>query len=195
MYLVNETTGAFGISNLPQAGWRNATQEEIDEYLLEQAKLDKIEELKIDLQTFQIAGYEYAGDIVCAAWDSETTYDLHDLVLATDTKNYRSIQASNLNHEPPNAAWWEEFKPVFKTDDCCLVDLPVVTDDEFYCKAQSDGHRIKVNFGNSTNWNAFIAAMHTERDRIMKKYNAYQTQIADCSTVAEVEAISIDFSA
>lgn len=195
MYLVNDITAEVGIFNNPQPGWSEATQEEIDAYLLEQAKTDKIEELTTDLSAFQLAGYEYTGDITCAAWSSATTYDLHDLVLATDTKNYRSIQDSNLDHEPPNATWWEEFKPDFKTDNCCMVDLPTVTDYEFYCKAQSDGFRIKVDFGNSTNWDAFVVAIYAERDRIMKKYNDYQTQIAECTTVAQVNAITIDFSA
>jgi len=193
-YKNNETGGILVTPNQQGAGWTELTQQEEDDFLLEQAKENKVKELKGDLNNFMIAGYEYTGDIVCDAWDSETTYAKHDLVLAADTENYRSIQAGNLNHEPPNATWWEEFIPVFKINDGCLVDLPVVTDNEFYCKAQSDGYRIIVNFGDSTNWNAFLAAMYTERDRIMKKYNDYQTQIAECTTIQQVDDITINFS-
>ena len=42
--------------------WRAATQEEIDEYLLAQAKSDKIVELKGFLSVFFGAGYSYNGN-------------------------------------------------------------------------------------------------------------------------------------
>lgn len=202
MYLTNEGTGQTAVFNNPQIGWRDATQQEIDDYLLVQAKNDKILELKGDLNDFMVAGYEDTGDIVCAAWDSGTTYALHDLVLATDTKNYRSIQADNLNHEPPDVTWWEEFNPVFKFDNCSMINLTAKCDLDagatdrykFYDKGYDDGFRNQINFGDSTKWDAFAEALRVEEDRVMRKYNDYRSQIAQCSTTAQVEAISIDFS-
>jgi len=54
--------------------------------------------------------------------------------------------------------------------------------------------RKQIDFVDAAGWSAFVLALSVEYDRIMKKYNAYREQIDQCSTVAEVEAIIIDFS-
>jgi hypothetical protein len=203
MYLVNDTTAEVGIFNNPQPGWSEATQEQIDEYLLARAKDDKNDELSGDLDTFVNAGYEYAGAIVCDAWNSETTYNDQALVLASDAKNYHSLANSNTNHEPPNAEWWEEYKPDFKPNSGtllnitakCALDAGVTDRYKFYTARDDCGFRHQINFNDPDNWNAFAEAMRVEEDRVMRKYCDYQSQIAACANVAEVEAVSIDFSA
>jgi hypothetical protein len=195
MYLKNDITEEIGVFMTSQEGWSEATQEEIDAFLLAQAKTTKIDELKEDLKNFCDNGYAYTGDIVCAAYDSEITYALNALVLGSDSKNYISLQADNTGHDPTSSPeWWEEFIPEFKTDDCCMINLTTVTDNEYYTKRTDDLIKHKINFGDSTNWDAFVTAMHTEKDRIMKKYQEYDIEINNCSTVAAVDAIVIDFS-
>jgi len=50
------------------------------------------------------------------------------------------------------------------------------------------------DFETQEGWNAFKQAMQTERNRIMVYYIAKKVEINACSTVAEVEAVVIDFS-
>lgn len=204
VYYKNDETGAIGIfTSDPGDGWTELTQEEKDAYLLEVAKNDKRSELNIDLSDFQVAGYEFGGIIVCNAWAAETTYVKYDLVLASDSKNYKSLKDNNLNNEPPDVEWWEEFKPVFKTDDQTIVDLtakcamdPGAPDRyKFYCTDCAMGMRHQINFNTSANWNIFAEEIRVEHDRIMGKYNAYRIEIALCATVAAVEAVTIDFEA
>ena len=182
--------------------WRSATQEELDDYLLAQAKTKKVAALKDDLDEFMSAGLQYMGDIVCAAWDSEMTYALHDLVLATDSKNYQSLQNSNLNNDPVSSPGdWAEFTPLFRTDDEVMINLGVKKGSssgsanryKYYSVQESDGFRHFIDFGSNPDWTAFSEVLSDEKNRIMVKYNNYRTQIAMCADVAAVDALVIDF--
>lgn len=205
MYLTNETTEEVGEFGLLQDGWRESTQEEIDAYLLDKAKGNKLAELKSDFAAFQEAGYEYTGTIVCDNWSDATTYEKYALVWDVATSlNYESLQDDNLDNAPETSPeYWQVFNPTFKTDQCCMINLSVqdgVDEAEenkykyFDCPDSNDVRR-EINFDDATNWLAFTKAIRKEEDRIMKKYNNYRSEIAKCSTAAEVEAISIDFSA
>lgn len=187
----------------PPEGYEEATQAEIDEYLLEQAKKDKVIELKSVLHDFMITGYEYTGNIVCAAWDSQTTYDLYELVLGSDSKNYKSLIADNQGNDPISSPEeWEEFYPVFKFDNAGILNVrikdgldPGAPDRyKFYDKGCTNGFRNQINFGDSTNWNNFAKDIEEEEDRVMKKYNDYRSQIALCTTIQQVDDITINFS-
>lgn len=75
LYLKNDTTAQIGKFISYQTGWSPTSpedppvpQSEIDAYLLEQAKIDKIKTLKSDLETFSDAGFLYSGN----------TFDLTD---------------------------------------------------------------------------------------------------------------------
>ena len=61
MYLINDTTGIVGEWNRPQIGWSPVTQEEINGYLLKQAKKDGINVLKEKLSLFRDLGFVYNG--------------------------------------------------------------------------------------------------------------------------------------
>jgi len=207
MYLTNESTGQtveFGIFGAGAPGWRPSTQEEIDAYLLSEAKSAKVQELLSEREAFLVAGYEYQGAIVCPAWDGETTYNIDALVQGSDAKNYHSLVADNLNHDPVSSPeYWEEFFPAFKMDDVtvlnidskCKLESTAVNRYKFYCKCEVDGHRHQINFGDSEKWSVFVKSFLSEQDRVMRKYNDYRNQIAACATVAEVEAVVIDFNA
>ncbi len=206
-YYVNETTEEFaGFSDLqtsPSAGWRTATDAEIQFHHLTKAKDSKILELKRKQTEFTDSGILYTGAIVVSAWDSETTYPRNVLVRATDSEIYRSLQADNLDHEPIESSdWWNLFFPVFRLDAATVMNIDanshMSVDNpnryKFYSKSDPDGFRVEIDFGDATNWDAFVEIFTDERDRVMKKYNAYRSQIALCATVAEVDAIVIDFS-
>lgn len=45
------------------APWQPATQAQIDKYLLDQARIDKVIELKNSLQTWRDAGFAYTGSL------------------------------------------------------------------------------------------------------------------------------------
>ena len=204
MYLRNDATGEIGVFTNYQQGWSPAgpedpplPQPEIDAYLLEIAREEKEFELKRKLSDFQLAGNEYLGDIFCAEWTAVDTYMKDDLVLASDGKNYKSLKADNLDHEPPDAEWWAEFCPVFKTDDRTTLNILLQSSRASEAAERylfRDKDRIKIDFADDAKWDAFAADMNDEKNRIMAKYNDYCEEIKLCSTVAEVEAISIDFS-
>ena len=57
-----------------------------------------------------------------------------------------------------------------------------------------DIDNVQIDFVNNDGFTAFKDAIFSEKDRIMTKYNDYKKEIDDCLTVAEVDAITIDFS-
>lgn len=182
----------------PPSGWSVPTEEDLDEELFEEAQLNKVLELKTKLSDFEIAGFQYAGDIVCAAWEAGETYPRNSLVLASDGKNYKSLKKINLDNDPTiSPAWWEEFYPVFKTSDRTTLNImlknvrPSESFERYIFRAKN---KIKINFSNATNWTAFYNAINDEKDRIMGKYNDYYEEIELCDTIPDVEAIVIDFS-
>jgi len=198
MYLKRDTDGQIGEFNNPQPGWSTPTQAEIDAYLLDKAKVDKNTELDEALSDFEKTGYSYTGTIVCAAWGSATNYSKKDLVLGTDGKNYKSLKKNNLNNEPPDVTWWEEYYPDFKLKDKVTTNiilknaLPAATPDRWIFGAKSN---IPIDFANVTNWDAFFDLILPEKDRIMRKDDNYQDQIDLATTQAELDAIIISFSA
>lgn len=162
-----------------------------------------LQELTNTLYNFQLAGYEYTGDIVCPIWDSETIYIINDLVQGSDLKNYKSLVISNINNDPiSNPEFWEEYTPVFKTNDKTLLNINsknnldnnAIDRYKYYSKSDITGFKFHINFDNSTNWDSFVIAFRTEQDRIMRKYNSYKTEINKCTTINDVNAIIIDFS-
>jgi len=198
MYLINDITSQIGIFARPQIGWSTPTQQEIDDYLLTEAKDAKVIELKDDLNAFEKAGYTYTGNITCIAWNSGATYARKDLSLATDGKNYKSKADSNLNNEPPDATWWAVYNPVFKTNDrttnnIILADRTPVTDPNKYIFGAKGN--IKIDFDNATDWDSFFNNIVCEKNRIMRKNDEYEDQIDLCTTIAEVDAITISFTA
>jgi len=59
----------------------------------------------------------------------------------------------------------------------------------------SDINYVQRDFTDNTGFNGFSQAMTDEEDRIMVLYNNYRGQIAACTTIAQVDAITISFSA
>jgi len=203
MYLKRDSDGQVGVANNYQTGWSPATavdppvpQADIDAYDLESAQNTKRLEVKESLSDFEKTGYTYTGAITCAVWNSGT-YAKKDLVLATDTNNYKSLKNGNTDNEPPNATWWEEYEPIFKTKDKVTSNiilknnLPPATPDRWIFGAKQN---IPVNFDNATDWDSFFDKILPEKDRIMRKYDNYLDQVDLCTTVAQVDAIIPDFS-
>jgi len=186
-----------------QPPWRDATPAEIDAYLLTEAKGKKITECKASRDLFLAAGFQYSGAIICPVWRLGQTYELDDLVQGSDKQNYRSLEDKNLDQDPvssPEA--WEIYHPAFRmTSDVllnlkgkCVLDPGTIDKYKFYAKSFSGGDRAQIDFGTAVGWDMFMKLLFTEEDRVMRKYNAYRTQIAKCSTVAQVSAIVIDYS-
>jgi len=65
---------------------------------------------------------------------------------------------------------------------------------KFYDFTEDPKDAVLVNFTDLAGFTTFSEAVQDEKDRVMVKYNAYKVQIAACVTVAEVNAIVIDFS-
>ena len=184
------------------APWRAATQDEIDEYLLDTAKNSKIEILKENRDAFLDAGFIYWGIISCPTWDDSTSYSKNDLVAASGV-NYRSVADKNLNHEPASyPEWWFVFEPVFRIDFATLLNVDakcrlnpsVPSAYKFFDKSDALGNRRQIDFGDAAGWSDFVESFLAEEDRVMRKYNDYRNKIADCSTVEELNAIVIDFN-
>ena len=141
-------TATFG-SNVCPEGWSTPTQEEIDAYLLQQAKNDKLATLRSDLYNFEMLGIVYNN------W----TFDLHMI----GVENVEMVNEAPLSME-------DRYKYFDKG------------------KTQRD-------FSNESGFSAFKDAVVVERNRIMVKLNGYEASIQAASTIAEINAITIDFSA
>lgn len=206
-YRINPDTGIIvkDIGNLSgaffQIPWRAATQEEIDADLSATAKTAKIQVLKTDRDTFLDAGYLYPGPIFFPAWSDSETYSKNAWVTSASV-NYRSLADDNLNNDPPSSSdWWNVFFPVFRMDPSTLLNVDAkcrlnsgwADAFKFYEKSDSSGYRCQIDFGDAGNWTLFVEAFLAEEDRVMVKYNDYRNQIADCVTIAEVNAIIINF--
>jgi len=59
----------------------------------------------------------------------------------------------------------------------------------------SDKAYIQRNFTDNAGFDPFAQNITAEEDRIMVIYNNYRLEIKDCTTVAEVDAINISFTA
>lgn len=184
--------------------WREATQEEIDEKLFFDAKSAKVSALKTDREAFLDAGYTYTGTIANPEWVNTTSYEKNALVTGSDSQAYRSLQSDNLDHDPISSPdWWKTFFPTFRLTSDVITNIdakcrlaPDAPDRyKFYDKSDETGYRDQIDFGDLAGWDAFVSSILTEEDRVMRKYNVYRQQIAECATVAEVDAIVIDFNA
>jgi len=62
--------------------------------------------------------------VTANAWSSVTTYALYQVAIGTDGRAYRSLQASNLNHNPVTdvGTWWRPLNP-----DLWLAAMLIVT--------------------------------------------------------------------
>ena len=78
-------------------------------------------------------------------------------------------------------------------DNIQIVNNLDPSDPNAYTFRTVDG--IVHDFENQTAWDAFKLNMMTERNRIMVYRIAKKSEIEACSTIAEVEAVVIDFSA
>jgi len=201
MYLVNDISGEVAIFNNPQTGWSEATQEEIDGYLLQQAKDVKNSELRAAFDAFLAAGYEYTDAIICDGWVEETTYSEKELVDVSDVY-YRSLVNDNQGNAPASSPEeWEVFVPVFNLDDCSILCMntqntlsaEVADRYKFYCAPDADNYRNQIDFGGQIQFDTFAPGYLTEKIRVMNKYNYYYGAIMLCLTVEAVEAIEIDF--
>jgi len=205
IYLKNDQNGEVACFGCYQPGWSPASaqepplsEEEIDGFLLKKSQSEKVMDLKLDLSVFCEIGFEYSGEISCQIWELDVEYSRKALALGSDDKNYKSLKDNNLDNDPVSSPeWWEEFYPVFKTDDRTTQNvqlkdrLPLEAPERYIYR---DKDKIKIDFVGATNWLPFVDKVLEEKDRIMGKYNDYYEQIDLCQTVAEVEAIVIDFS-
>lgn len=129
--------------------WVDATQSEIDAYLLIGAKAAKLIESDNDLATFRALGFVYTG------W----TFSL-GAMSAMYAKNKNDLGSGGVN----------KYK--------------------FY-----DVGGIQRDFTDAPGFQGFSDGICDEDERLMELFNNYIGQIAACTTVAEVDAITIDYSA
>lgn len=226
-YLINDTTGALipFSNNLGsiyfQTPWRDATQPEIDAFLLANAKIVKVEELDQAKINFCDAGLLYSGDTFSLSDNSTQNMVLKNNVLGYEsnsvsvlaaTKSYNLPQGHGLGFNPGQTVYVLGFtdaanngaKTVDHLEDNYLLVTDTLADeaagddisisnDERY--KYYDVDEVQVDFSDGAGWNDFFAAMMNEKDRIMRYYCTTKKQIADCTTVAQVDAITIDFAA
>lgn len=86
-------------------------------------------------------------------WSSSATYDLNDVVKASDGIHYQSVQNSNTNHDPAGGAtpsWWMalEWLTVWNTNYTYATDQLVTYDDQVWRSTQGS------NAGNTPAYNS-----------------------------------------
>jgi len=165
---------------------------------LTDARTNKIVDLKDDLQAFRDLGFVYTGWTFNLSansavnvnwknnltpngvnpWRTGVTYVIDDFVFGTDSKIYKSLINSNTGNNPvptPGSNWVE------------YTNIPDRF--KFY-----DLTHIQRDFTDNAGFTLFAGTFLKEEDRIMVLYNSYRGQIAACTTVAEVDAITISFA-
>lgn len=191
---MNWETGEFIVP------YRISIQAEIDSLLLEKSKSSKLTELIGKRDALLANGITYTGAIVVDVWDINVEYHKHALVKDSNGDIYKSLESGNIGNDPATSPVWNFFQPVFTMTTCCMTNLTVKSGlngapnrYKFFTKTEADGYRHFIDFGNLEEWNSFVLAVRSEENRIMEKYCAYASSIAICTTVAEVDAIVINF--
>lgn len=227
-YLINGDTGEFVLYSTDlgsvyfSAPWRDATQEEIDAYLLVGAKVAKIDTLKTAKQSFCDAGLAYSGDDYPLSNESAQdiilkqnllSYESDDVSVMGSTQAYilpaghgikmisdgQIITVSGYDEAANNGdKTVASFEGDFVVVDEAVVDEAVGDDvviSSYSRYKYHDTDDVQHDFVNDAGWNSFSNAIMVERDRIMRYDCDKKREINDCTTVAAVDAVTIDFSA
>lgn len=110
VYYKSNQNGGIGVfKSDPGIGWTKLTQEEIDYFLLKQAKLAKLEVLKIKKYSFCNAGFLYSENTYCLSDASTSNIILKNSLppSATDRYKYYDNAGSQINFT--NQVGWNVF--------------------------------------------------------------------------------------
>lgn len=223
MYLTNIASGAVGQFERPQTGWRDSTQEEIDFFLLAQAKSNKIAVLDTAKSNFCETGFLYSGDYFPLPSESIKDILVKDNLLSYESDDVSAMAATSAYILPAGAGQTIKTNPgqlitvsgfttggnngvktVYQLDgDFIVIDETLtdeaVGDDIVICDANRfiyhDVDDVQVDFATKAAWDTFFSAIMGENDRIMIYDCTTKKSINDCTTVGQVDAITIDFSA
>jgi len=112
-YYLNETNDAVGVfddtvTSAPP-GWTDATQEEIDAYLLEEAKATKLITLNVDREDFCYAGFAYSGNTFCLSDESTQNIVLKNTLPVGSTDRYKYYDVTDVQRDFADASGWDAF--------------------------------------------------------------------------------------
>jgi hypothetical protein len=221
MYLKNDISGLICEFSNSQEGWSTPTQEEIDAYLLTNAKLAKLEVLELAKFTFCKTGFPYVEVNFSLLDESINNILLQNNLLSYNSSDVSVTAATNLYTLPTGhglifvvnqlievAGFTEAANNGVKIVASFSGDLLTVQEsltDEAAGDAISisnvdrykyyDTVNIQQSFADSTGWNAFFNAIMPEKNRIMNYYYSKKKEIADAANMTALDAITIDFSA
>jgi hypothetical protein len=201
--------------------WVGATQQEIDAYLLVNAKVSKNIALNVAREAFCAAGFLYSGDTFSTSDGSTGNMLLKDHLLSFESNNVNADNTGASHYGlPPGhglaaadgqliavSGFTEGANNGNKTvvsleGDFLMVDGLVDEDaGDNICIACVNRYEyydiddVQVDFVNETAWRGFFNAIITEKDRIMRYYCATKKEIKDAADMTTLNAITINFSA
>lgn len=221
-YYKNNINGTIALFNRrPLSGWTELTEEELDAFLLVQAKIAKLEMLESAKSTFYDAGYPYSGDTY--PLDNEAAQDilLKQNLLSYMSGNVSAMASTNAYILPAGhgikmisggqiitvSGFTESAnngdKTVYSLEgDFIVVDENLadeVVGDDIVISSYSrykyhDISDVQHDFINDAGWNGFSNAIMVERDRIMWYDCTKRKEISDAADMETLDAITIDFS-
>lgn len=221
MYLKNDETGTIGIFANPQTGWTELTEEELDDFLLKDARIDKFKTLDGAKDAFCETGFEYdecffcttdspMGDIVLQ--DKLLSYESSGVSVTAETDLYtlpgghgltftvnQLIEVLGFTESANNGV---KKVQTFSGNDLTVQesladeeagdDISIITPDRY---RRYDTCDIQQSFTDCAGWEAFFDAITQEKNRIMNYYYAKRKEISDAEDMETLDAITIDFSA
>ena len=220
MLLKNETTGASADFAVPQPGWRELTQEEEDDYLLEEARKAKQITLDTALNVFCNIGFPHdevyfclSGDIIndIIVQNQLLSYESSDVSVDATTKIYTLPSGHGLTFWSEQHIEWlgftegdnngEKTVTLFSGDEITVEEaladeaagdpVSVSTVNRY---RQYDTVGILQSFGDKAGWDDFFKKITPERIRVMNYFYATKKLINDATTMTILDAIVIDFS-
>ena len=221
MYYKNDGNGAIALfAATAPAGWTLLTQPEIDAYLLVEAKTIKINELKNALDNFCEAGYVYSGNTFALCDQFVINMNLKENLLSYESDGISAVGATNKYILPSGHKQHFYAGQVINVSNCgvganngvknvtafSVNDLTVAEnlsdeaageDIDFSANNRYkfyDIDNVQVVFLTTCGFDNFKESIFQEKDRIMVKYNDYKAQITACTTIAQIDAITINFS-
>ena len=109
IYQVNEETGATAYFRHIIQGWREATQEEIDEYLLNQAKRAKIVELDSDKMDFCALGFVYGENTFTICGEAKGNLTFKNSLGVESVDRYKYYDSSDIQIDFVDEDGWVAF--------------------------------------------------------------------------------------
>jgi hypothetical protein len=142
-----EPGGEFPGTDIFKSPWQPATQEEIDAYLLSEAKNSKLNELDNAFTVYEDGGYAYDGNTYCLKQSSLNNVLIVDGLDSSDQNAYTFRNVDGMVHDFENQTGWDAFKQAMQTERNRIMVYSIAKKVEINaCSTTAEVEAVIINF-------------------------------------------------